>query len=187
MRTRTSRSNGHVVRSACCAAIAEHSGQGVVEDGEHLVTDGVHLGPPRDDLLAEAVGAGRRCAYSRPATSTAGASTLDVREEHRDLAGWECHAEESTNGGVPSRRSRRAGTLRVPGAAAGRAVDLERAVEGGDPVGETLQPLPRPGSAPPTPSSATSTTALPLPRVNDTRALDAAAYLATFASASETT
>src|SRR5215217_2705756 len=49
------------------------------------------------------------------------------------------------------------------------------------------RPEPFSGSAPPTPSSATSTTALPFRRITRTPTADACAYLATLASASETT
>src|SRR3954469_24442434 len=49
------------------------------------------------------------------------------------------------------------------------------------------RPEPFSGSAPPTPSSATSTTALPFRRVTRTPTADACAYFATLVSASETT
>ena len=72
-------------------------------------------------------------------------------------------------------------------ALAERADDLERAVERGDPVASPRSPLPRAGSAPPRPSSETSTTSRSSSRRIATVAARASAYLATLVSASETT
>ena len=76
---------------------------------------------------------------------------------------------------------------RDAGAATRGALDLEPPVERLDPVGEAAEPRAAHGSAPPTPSSATSTRTRPFWRSARTCTADASAYLATFVSASETT
>jgi hypothetical protein len=61
---------------------------------------------------------------------------------------------------------------------------VERAAERLDPIGKARRPDPLAGSAPPMPSSDTSTTT-PVPFVaTRTRAVDARAYFATLVSAS---
>ena len=67
------------------------------------------------------------------------------------------------------------------------ARDAEAASERLHPVGQPSQARSLAASAPPTPSSETSTTSRPSSRARSTRARLAEAYLATFASDSETT